>query len=274
MAPAAAGAADSPPEPTSAAAPPSAAPPFESIDLELELPPPPVRRRPGSNRTMLVLWILFAVVLLGTVWFLVASLRSDRAPNAEPLDGAAGVAVEGSLPTRSGELLPYSIQVTAFQTMQAARAELSTRSPSPENTPFFISPEEIQGVLYYRILAGMATDTTAAKLLRDRLLATDQIDADDAAGTWSLLQFTPLAFDLGEYPDEKAARERSDSLLVLQIPSYVAVVPYSDGSRRWQVYGGAFRDNASAGGMRAMLEPTGVPVRLMARTGIPAALPE
>jgi hypothetical protein len=62
--------------------------------------------------------------------------------------------------------------------------------------------------------------------------------------------------------------------MIQQIPSYVAVVPYSDGSRRWQVYGGAYRDRESAAGMRTMLESAGLETRLIARTGVPATLPE
>src|SRR5690606_9849731 len=191
--------------------------------------------------------------------------RASRSGGAEP----AGAVAEAA-----GEPLPYSVQVTAYPTLQAARAELSAPRPGLERVPFLISPEEIQGVLYYRILAGYAADSTAATLLRDSLVGSNQIDAGDAAGTWSLLQFTPLAFDLGDYPTEWAARERSDSLMVQQIPSYVVAMPYSDGSWRWRVYGGAYRDSVSASGMRSMLEAAGLPTRLTARTGVPATLPE
>jgi len=256
--------------------PPPPSPVLRGLDLELELPPPPVRRRPGRDRASIALWILLAVVLLGTAWFLIVSLRSGGA-GAEGGDRASrsgGAEPAGAVAEAAGEPLPYSVQVTAYPTLQAARAELSAPRPGLERVPFLISPEEIQGVLYYRILAGYAADSTAATLLRDSLVGSNQIDAGDAAGTWSLLQFTPLAFDLGDYPTEWAARERSDSLMVQQIPSYVVAMPYSDGSWRWRVYGGAYRDSVSASGMRSMLEAAGLPTRLTARTGVPATLPE
>ncbi|MEX2581770.1 MAG: hypothetical protein WD766_00720 [Gemmatimonadota bacterium] len=246
-------------------------------ELELELPPPPVRRRPERRRTSVILWLLFLIVLLGTAAYLVATLRPDLVPGAPPGAAAEGEAVEASTapaPNRLGELLPYSVQVRAFTSLDAARAEITADQRRLQNALFFISPEEIQGILYFRILSGLSTDTASATRLRDRLVEIGSVDEEDAAGAWSLLQFTPLAFDLGEFATREHAAAQADSLLALEIPSYPATVPYSDGTQRWQLYGGAYRDSASASSMREMLEAAGMPTRLTARTGLPATLPE
>src|SRR5690606_30148362 len=111
--------------------PPPPSPVLRGLDLELELPPPPVRRRPGRDRASIALWILLAVVLLGTAWFLIVSLRSGGA-GAEGGDRASrsgGAEPAGAVAEAAGEPLPYSVQVTAYPTLQAARAELSAPRP-------------------------------------------------------------------------------------------------------------------------------------------------
>lgn len=248
-------------------------------ESELELPPPPVRRRRPRRTTSILLWVLFVVILLGTAAYLVAMLRPDLLQRLVGGSPAAVTAVveepaAAPAPTRTGELLPYSVQVRAFPSLNAALEELAADQARLDSVPFFISPEEIQGIVYYRILSGLATDTASAIRLRDRLVEIGAIDEEDAAGTWSLIQFTPLAFDLGEYASPTAAAARADSLIELEIPTYPATVEYSDGSRRWQLYAGAYPDSASSLRMREMLTAAGVEAPLSARTGQPAALPE
>ena len=262
---------------------PPARPPVTQVhrppESDLELPPPPVRRRRPRRTTSIFLWALFVLILLGTAGYLVAMLRPDLlqrfvAGNDEQVTAVVEAPPPAPAPTRMGELLPYSVQVRAFPSLNAAREELASDQERLDSVPFFISPEEIQGVVYYRILSGLATDTASAIRLRDRLVEIGAIDEEDAAGTWSLIQFTPLAFDLGEYPTPAAAAVRADSLIELEIPTYPTTVEYSDGSRRWQLYAGAYPDSASALRMREILTTAGVDAPLAARTGMPAALPE
>lgn len=245
-------------------------------DPELELPPPTVRRRKDRRSTSALLWVVFALIVVGTALYLLFTLRPDLLPAGvtprgtdAPASGAAESARSSA--NRLGELLPYSVQVRAFTSLAAAREELATEQRRMGGASFFISPEEIQGILYYKILAGLETDTLGATQLRDRLVEAGSIDPDDAVGVWSLIQFAPLAFDLGEFDSPRDAAVRADSLLERQIPTYLSSVPYSDGTQRWQLYGGAFRDSVSASRMREMLEEVGVDARLTARTGRPPA---
>lgn len=249
-------------------------------ESELELPPPTARRRQERRSTSFLLWLLLAVMVLVTAAYLLLSIRPDLLPNGGvPQSGDGSAASTGALsaapaPTRQGELLPYSVQVKAFTSFTAALEETAAIQRRVPSSPFFISPEEVQGILYYRIFSGVSTDTLAASSLRDRLVELGLVDAEDAVGAWSLIQFTPLAFDLGEFNSEEAAALRADSLRQREIPAYSTVVPYSDGSKRWQLYGGAYRDSASADGMRDRLLAAGVESRLAARAGLPATLPE
>ena len=93
-------------------------------------------------------------------------------------------------------------------------------------------------------------------------------------GRYGLIQARPLTFDLGEFPNALAARARVDSLAARNVPAYVAPVPYSDGSERWKVYAGAYRDSTAAQSMRRVLEVARLPSTLVERTGRPPASPK
>lgn len=235
-----------------------------SAEAELDLPPPPPRPRPNRVRQLMVGLLLLAAVVAVTILALRAigpSLRSSQVDETEAQPAAALNA------SPEGELLPYSVQVKAFTSLSAAQAQLGIEQARLPGAQFFISPEEIQGVLYYRILAGQLPDTVAAAELRDRLLEVGSLN-DDPMATYGQLQHTPLAYDLGEYPTEAEAAARVDSLMALDVPSYSGVIPYSDGTRRWRVYGGAYRDSAGAAAMGAILAAAGVSSQLTVRAGV------
>jgi hypothetical protein len=256
----------------------AAPPPAPAAELELELPPPPVRERPPHRGALGFLWLLLLVGLLAAAGFAASRYRPDLFPWASPRQAPAGEdtlalapAARPGEPTPAGQPLLYSVQVKSFTSLTAARDQAELDRFRLRGAPFYVVPEEIQGILYYRILAGLAPDTAAATRLRDRLVQVGIVDPEDAAGTWSLIQYTPLAFDLGAYPSAAEAGAVGDSLFEASIPSYVVEVPYSDGSLRWHLYGGAYRDSVSAERLRQALAAAGARARLVARTGAPAA---
>jgi len=244
-------------------------------DIELELPPPPVRsRRPARSATLFV-WFLVLVTVLVVAGYLVGRLRPELIPPGwlptRPASEAEGASsAPAPAVTRVGESLPYSVQVRAFTSLIAAGDDLAQEQRRLPGVAFFISPEEIQGILYYRILAGTTSDTLSATRLRERLVQAGSIDPGDVVGAWSLLHHGPLAYDLGEFPDRQAVLARADTLLALRIPTYRASIPYSDGSRHWQLYGGAYGDSTSARRMGEMIAAAGLPPRLVERIGDPA----
>nr|MBA2670597.1 hypothetical protein [Gemmatimonadota bacterium] len=69
---------------------------------------------------------------------------------------------------------------------------------------------------------------------------------------------------------QDSAAAVGDSLSTREIPTYAVPVPYEDGTRRWQLYGGAYRDSATADAMRRRLTGAGIDPRLVLRVGEPA----
>lgn len=253
---------------------PPAAGPGESGDRpddsrEMLIPPPPRRGRPQRRQGVYtILAILAAAAIVATAGYLLARYRPDLVPWARAA-ATAGQEEAAPLPassaSRTGYPAPYSVQVKAFTSLPAAMAQVSEERGRFDRQPFFVSPEEIQGIMYYKVLAGLVADTVEATRLREALVQSGSVEDEEAVGSWSLIQFTPLAFDLGEYASEAAAAVRADSLAARDVPSYVSPMPYSDGSRRWQLYAGAYRDSLSADAMRQRLVAAGVAPRLVAR---------
>jgi hypothetical protein len=265
------------PEPVPVPAAPRAepAPPRRFEDPQLLIPPEPDREEPrGRCRGWLIaLVVLVAMGVLAAVGYYAAVNRPDLFGRAAPGAGLAERLADGPAPapTRLGEALPFSVQVKAFSSFPAARQELATQAGSFPAVAFFVSPEEVQGVLYHKVMAGLAIDTAVANSLQARLIEAGAIDAEDATGTWSLIRPTPFAFDLGEFPSAEAAGARADSLLVHEVPSYAVAMPYSDGTRRWQLYAGAYPDSISADALRQRLVAASVEPRLVLRIGEPGA---
>lgn len=254
--------------------------PEKAREEDLRVPPavpldePEAEEAPPRRRWVLplVVFLLGAVVVYGVVFALdeirpgvLGGSRTAAAP-AVPEETEVPAA-PAAAPSPAGAALPYSVQAKAFASLPAARQMVEGDSARVAGTLFYVSPELVDQVLYYKVLAGAFPDTVRAAQLRDRLVEADVLEPADAQGAWNVVQFTPLAFDLGEFPDLAAARVRADSLLRLEVPAYPVAVPYSDGAERWRLYGGAFRDSVSAEGMRGILAERGIEARLVERTG-------
>lgn len=253
-----------------------APPPRFDEDRELLLPPPPDRSEPRRRRRMwpLLIGLLIGMGLLGWLGYVMAGNQPGLFGSLVGPGGAdtasSRVRATPRTPGRAGEPLPFSVQVKAFSSFPAARQELGAQQGRFAAVPFFISPEEVQGVLYFKILAGLALDTAEANRLQGFLIDSGAINPEDAIGAWSLIRPTPFSFDLGEFRSAEEASARADSLLAHEIPTYTVQMPYSDGSRRWQLYGGAYPDSASADAMRQRLRSAGVQPRLVLRLGQPS----
>lgn len=265
------------------AAPPPAAPAPRTADEGLHLPPPPVRTPHRGDRVMKgALWLLLAVAVVAAIGYAAVSLRPDlmpwaavgASPAAQSESTATSPAPNLRGPVPAGAPLPYSVRVIAYNSLRAASTPLARLSQEVPAVRFLVSPEEIQGVVYYKVLAGALPDTAQAQRLRGVLVASGAVDEEEAAGAWSLIEHTPLAFDLGEFRTREAAVAASDSLLTADIPSYTLPIPYSDDSERWQLYGGAFADSTAASAMGRLLSAVGVEARLVERKGLPTTRQE
>jgi hypothetical protein len=241
----------------------------------LHLPPPPVRvPHPGHRAAVLLLWVLLGAALITAVGYTVASIRPDLVPwaSVRTAGDSVGATLQGPTGPRAlGEPLPFSVQVIAFQNFDAAHDQLLQLRQQVPGVLFFVSPEEIQGILYFRVLAGALPDVDVARQIRDVLVASEAIEADEAAGDWSRIQETRFSFIIGDAPNRAAANAAVDSLMERRVPAYPVAVPYSDGTLHWHLYAGAFPDSASAVSLFEQLTAAGLQPKLTARFGSPAS---
>lgn len=241
----------------------------------LDLPPPKRRRADARSGSQFILLALLLVVVLIAIFYVVVRLRPELStPESESAVAAQAMAIRGANASREGDLLNYSVNVKAFPSLSAAVEQLADEQRRFPTATFFISPEEIQGVVYFKILAGLTSDSLSAMRLRDRLVQEGSIEPADNAGSWNVVQATPLAFDLGEFASRDEATRAADSLLTLGIPTYPVITPYSDGSTAWQLYAGAYRSDYNAQQMGRMLAAAGLPATIRPRTGTTAAISE
>lgn len=270
------------PPPAAEAAPvPASEIPVPEAEWAREEAPAEKKKRAVSPLLILLLVValLAALVFLGPRYIpgfpnLLASSGASTEAAAPAGAPAPARPVPAGPVTAAGTTLPFSVQVANFQTSDDAFALVQEIGPRFREAQFFIVPEANQGVLYWKVMAGMAGDTSAVTALRERLIAEKVIDAGLADDRWALIQPRPLAYEVGEYRNADQARARADSLSSRAIPAYVAPVPYSDGSERWKVYAGAYRDTASSAPMRDLLTGASIQPKLVERTGRPPASPK
>ncbi len=252
--------------------------PTVAADPDLHLPPEPHRvdepARPGAR---VVITLLLLMVLLAAAGFGLARYRPGLIPWLAPAggapagaDAAPGQTAAAPAVRRGGETVPFAVLVRSYASLNAAQQQVQTEQRRFADTPFYISPEDDSGVLYFKVYAGLLRDTASAERLRERLLQSGAVDTEDTLGALSLIHRAHLSFDLGEFASRDSARAASDSLAVREIPTYAVPMPYEDGSRRWQLYGGAYRDSVTADAMRRRLTSAGITPRLVLRVGEPA----
>lgn len=243
-----------------------------------------VQSRARGPRLLILLLLLLVVVGLGAaaiyLWETNPALFG-RSPAASA-EGAAAVGAPGpdgpapldrAAGAPAGVALPFAVSVRNYPEFEPARREMERQQARFPEAPFYVVPEENQGILYYKVMVGLAGDTAQASELRQRLVDAGVLSEEETRDeAWALIQPRPLAFDLGAAPTDAAAVARADSLMARGIPAYAVAVPYSDGSERWHLYAGAFRDSAAAEPMRRLLESGSVPARLAPRTGRPPAV--
>jgi hypothetical protein len=225
--------------------------------------------------TMLVLLVLLFIVAAAAaaVTFLPDLLPGWERPSTAPASATR-------LPSRrahatatarpAGTARPYSVYVRAFQGDRGydAAVQLAKRVESGfPGTAAYVFPEEISGMIYYKVYAGMLDDTVQAAALRTRLVGAHLANPDDVGGPAALIQARPWTFDLGAFPTREAADKRATELAAAAIYVSPTAVPQSDGSERWTLYAGAYPDSARAEPMKKTLQSARLPARLVQRVG-------
>lgn len=283
-----------PREPASGPPPPMAAPSGDATAYvpaaELPVPEPEweatVEPEPGKGKRrksipkqrrvsplMLVLLVLLFIALaaFAAVTFLPDLLsgfeRSPDAPRSSArLPGRRAQAA--ALP--AGTPRPYSVYVKAYQGDRGYDAAVQWAQRVERElpgTPAYVFPEEISGLIYYKVYAGMLDDTVQAAALRTRAIEAGLANPDDVGGPAGLIQSRPWTFALGEFPTREAAAARAAELATAAIYASPTAVPQSDGTERWTLYAGAYPDSARAEPMKKTLQSARLPARLVARVG-------
>ncbi len=226
-----------------------------------------------SRAAPLITLLLLLLVLAGAVYILLqqypqllgGTLTGAQA-DAPVRPGAAARAPRGSAAS-AGTALPFAVFVKAYPQYEPARQLASSVAAKFPDARFYVTPEMTGDKLYYKVFSGALADSAEAVALRERLLRSGVVSADDVGTADDLILVRPLAVELGELPTQEAAQARADSLSGRAIPAYAVAVPFNDGSERYKVYGGAFADSAGAAPMLKMVQQAGLPARLVARTG-------
>jgi hypothetical protein len=256
---------------------PAATLPVPAPDWEEPAPAPKKESRVSPLLTLLLL----LAVLAGAVYLLLdkypsllggTPARETAEPGAAP--GAVAPVVPKGPAAAAGTALPYAVFVKAYPQYEPARqlaARVGGRFPESR---FYVTPEMTGDRLYYKVFSGAMADSAEATALRERLIAAGVVNPDDAGTEDALILVRPLALELGELPSREAAQARADSLTARAVPAYAVAVPFSDGTERYRVYGGAFADSAGAAPMMKMAQQAGLPARIVPRTGRAPATPK
>ncbi len=209
---------------------------------------------------------IVALLLVG--WWAVAREAAAPGPAGGSVDVASAdevdLAVDGEalLAAVDGSPeLPYSVLIASYAAAADARERIDRLRRADEGL-FFIAPTPVRGAIYHRVFAGARAGPEAGRALMQRLVASGR---KETASAWDVRP-AGLAFRLGLFASEGAARRAAEALEEEGVPAYVLPAGEED-TRAWQVLAGAYESRAAAGPMAALLEREGLAVDLVTRRG-------
>jgi hypothetical protein len=234
----------------------------------------PKERKVSPVLLVLLVLALMAAAIAAGVTYLPGLMKggASATPAARPTSPARRpVAIGTAAPAgEAGTQLPYAVYVRSFNgaaAYEAARRYAARVRQAIPGVPAYVFPEENDGLVFYKVYAGMLDDTVQAAALRTDLVDKRLANPEDVGSPAALIQARPWAFDLGEYPTRRAAEQRAGELMRGAVDGYVVPVPQRDGSERYRLYAGAFADSTRALPLRKTLETARLPVRLVRRVG-------
>ena len=258
--------------------------PFEGVPPPIEIPAVTIARQPpAAQRASLfglepararrvkgwltLLLLLLIIVSVGTaawyVWQTRFAIGDDPQPLRQPsaVEQAAGAAPGGSV--SDNVALPYSVAIGSYRDLNLAQDRLYALSTEEPQMSFYIGPIELQGALYYHVLAGPVADSAAAVSLRAALINKG---IKTMATGWEILE-TPFAFFLGDFAERKDAVTQQQQAANKGVPTYIVATAAVDGSQQYTLYAGAYTGSGDAEFMRQILRGVGLPDNLVERTG-------
>ncbi len=206
--------------------------------------------------------------MAGTETRSVADVAAADEQPADADDGAAADGGEGRREPAVSEELPeetalaYSVVIASFSSFNDALTR-QRNWMSPE-TPYYIAPTTVRGVVYYRVFAGLLFSRSEAEALQDRLVDEG---VKDAAGAWDIRP-VHLAFRFGTYPERRAAESTVETLIGKGILAYLVSAAAPIGESAFHVYAGGYEKAEAAEPLREQIERVGLEAELVERVGI------
>ena len=217
---------------------------------------PVKKRRVGTWAAVLV--AVAPIVILAIVY--VPRFLGPADPPAAPAQAANTAPARvsaGALP------LSWSVAIESMDNLAAAFARADSLGTAAPGLQFYIAPIQVDGVSFYRILAGPMADSASAAAAMQSLVDRG---LKIAASPWDA-RSTPLAFIIEAHEDRIEAEFRVAELRDLGVPTYILEVPGAEGSVRHTLYAGAYSAPSEAEAMRALLRSNVLPDTLVVRVG-------
>ncbi|MDZ7778920.1 MAG: SPOR domain-containing protein [Gemmatimonadota bacterium] len=223
------------------------------------------RRRPRGRTVMTAALIVVAVA--ATSWL---SLRPDvdaSAPDPTGADEEAAVAEAATAfdaPHPIAPMADFSVALAAYRDSARASAHLDELAELAPDVARFIAPVEVDGIVYHRVLAGLAPDSASATALASELAS---VVGGDAA-SW-IVRSTHLVFDLGGASTRDEATRELARVRDRGVPARLARVTYTDRSVRYRIYAGGYADPAEASHLGRLIASRDLEAELTTRQGWP-----
>lgn len=187
------------------------------------------------------------------------STADDTAPPAA--DAAGREEPPPEVPASAPEL-GYSVLVASYAEREGARERAAAWAG---DGLYVVAPTAVDGETYWRLYRGAVAGREAGQALNRRLVEAGR---KTEASPWDVRP-AGLAFRIATYRTRGEAAARSEELAGVGVAAYT--VPAAvDGDTVWQVYAGAYEDEAAAAPLRRRLEDEGVDAELVTRRGEPA----
>lgn len=181
-----------------------------------------------------------------------AATQGDAAGSGEPPAGVPASAPE----------LGYSVLVASYAEREGARERAAAWAG---DGLYVVAPTAVDGETYWRLYRGAVAGREAGQALNRRLVEAGR---KTEASPWDVRP-AGLAFRIATYRTRGEAAARSEELAGVGVAAYT--VPAAvDGDTLWQVYAGAYEDEAAAAPLRRRLEDEGIDAELVTRRGEPA----
>lgn len=162
---------------------------------------------------------------------------------------AAPVALPG--PQSDTPVMSHVILVDTWREAETPRAWADALRERMPDLLGLVTPLSIDGDEQYALLVGPAYNAMEADAIKAPLALAFELLRPDPE-SWAV-QEAPYSFFFGEYETLGEASGRVQALADLSIPAFVLRVTYPAQAGALRVYGGAFSDEAQAGGMARLL---------------------